>query len=1238
MKNHLIKLWQKILCFINRKKQNCNIELSSQYSLTPDIIDKKDGDKENPAFYPVRDIGLKLSDKNVKNIALTGPYGSGKSSVLLTLQKEYGTYNYLNISLATLECNKEIHENKEEKDESQITTEKQDSNEKTEDSLNRLIEYSILQQLIYREEAKQIPQSRLKRIKHISNQSSWFIATVAILCPIAIFVLFEPSFLRIDSFYRVFSATSGWKLFFDITSFLFLAIVGIILFKWIVINVYNSKLNKLNLKDGEIEIKENTSIFNKHLDEIIYFFQVTKYDVVIIEDLDRFKTHTIYLKLRELNNLLNSSKSICGDNKDRKRIVFIYAVRDDIFNDTSRAKFFDYITTVIPIINPSNSCNKLISSLKAHGITNISDDTCRDLGFYIDDMRMLKNIVNEFIQYREKLDEKLNPAKLLAMVIYKNYHPKDFALLHNQDGLVYKVISNKVKYHNSAVAEKDKKIAKIKDEIKELETYQCSESSVALRSRYVLKYIELYNYNLQSFILKNTSNGIVPHDIINDEKLFEKLMNNEFDRYTQKDYYNNNSTNNLNFKFQDIEKKIGSKYDYLQRTSQIVIKIGEKNSAVEAIQQEILNYKALPLSEILMLYPAYDFIEDVNGNRLIAFLLRRGYIDESFYDYISYFYEGIMTASDRDFILDIKAGITKSHDYKIQKTKAVVTQIQDYSFKTGVVKNIDITDYLIGNKAEYAKQYNWIIQSIKKGKEILFIHDYYSLGRNRELFFNSLLSTWSNFFDSEIINCKSEEHSLINYEIFLNYFNNDKLSTYATKSISSYIAKSFGTINSKLNQSKITQDKVELLLTGLNIRFISINGDKLNSTLMDFIIGKSLYSLNRDNIISILKYLDEISESEYKVSSYTTILKSQNVHLIENVNEDIECCICDVFSKESIEESEDSIIKILANKEIEDDTKKAYLSKQINKIENIESIEKEFWKNALDYNLIRATWTNLLLYIQDKSEIDNLSQVVINFINKNAQELSDIKTKNCLKDEFSGKLFNTLIGTNLLNITSYKLVRNSFNYCFVKYDLSKLDTERYEYLIETNAVEFNATQYSIATTHFKSLIFKFILKNKAKYLKDILSYPLASDTIDKLLNSSELSFNEKYSIINNLTIDEVKDNASTVGYILQQVDISKANKEQVLTVLANSNKADMKLKLFSNIYPKIAYDEQFIKSSLEYLGGEYKLIGLQKGHRPKLQISDINMRLAVYLEKNRFISKQYEDKGMIRINCKNIGS
>lgn len=171
------------------------------------------------------------------------------------------------------------------------------------------------------------------------------------------------------------------------------------LFKYILKSYGNSKLNKLNLKDGEIELVEDNSIFNKHLDEILYFFQVTKYNVVIIEDLDRFGTSNIFLKLRELNQLVNESK-IVG-----RHITFVYAIKDDVFKDEERTKFFDYITTVIPVINPSNSKDKLKELLISKGFeeNEIPDDDLSEMAFFIQDMRILTNIVNEYKQYREKL-------------------------------------------------------------------------------------------------------------------------------------------------------------------------------------------------------------------------------------------------------------------------------------------------------------------------------------------------------------------------------------------------------------------------------------------------------------------------------------------------------------------------------------------------------------------------------------------------------------------------------------------------------------------------------------------------------------------------------------------------------------------------------------------------------------------------------------------------------------------
>jgi hypothetical protein len=66
-----------------------------------------------------------LKNKNIKNIALTGAYGSGKSSILRTFEKEHQGYNYLNISLASFSDT--------------LTTEESNN----EQNIDRLIELSI---------------------------------------------------------------------------------------------------------------------------------------------------------------------------------------------------------------------------------------------------------------------------------------------------------------------------------------------------------------------------------------------------------------------------------------------------------------------------------------------------------------------------------------------------------------------------------------------------------------------------------------------------------------------------------------------------------------------------------------------------------------------------------------------------------------------------------------------------------------------------------------------------------------------------------------------------------------------------------------------------------------------------------------------------------------------------------------------------------------------------------------
>ena len=157
--------------------------------------------------------------------------------------------------------------------------------------------------------------------------------------------------------------------------------------------------------------------------------------MVIIEDLDRFEQTEVFTKLREINLLINNS------NKIKRDVVFIYAIKDDMFVDKDRAKFFDFMIPIIPVIDYSNSSNKLLKIIQQNNY-QISNDLIDNLSMFIDDMRLLYNIMNEFYVYSNKLGKDFQ-NQLLAMIVYKNIFPHDFTKLSQNEGDLYSTINKK---------------------------------------------------------------------------------------------------------------------------------------------------------------------------------------------------------------------------------------------------------------------------------------------------------------------------------------------------------------------------------------------------------------------------------------------------------------------------------------------------------------------------------------------------------------------------------------------------------------------------------------------------------------------------------------------------------------------------------------------------------------------------------------------------------------------------
>lgn len=376
----------------------------------------------------------------VRNIALSGGYGTGKSSVLCAFkndsrfQDDKGNSNCLFISLSSL--------NGQDDDSS-------DNGHSGSDQTD-LIEKEIVKQLLYQESSTISHFRRLRNIKPTRR------CLYSVILGFLMFLLCTGLGWtgRIRSFFspnQQFGTSNiivlGLLVFFILACFVFIpsTVQGRIRLKSLTAGSASLSL------DGD----DSETYFDKYLDEITYFFSSSKKRVVIFEDIDRFDNTRIFEDLKELNTILNQDPANEG-----RSICFVYAVRDSIFdtfgeNDVSesinsengyyvrsenleranRTKFFDLIIPMVPFMSPTAAKGWISSEFKDDGIDR---RLIRLLAKHVTDMRLIKNIHNEFLIFRSKLmpgkqdprgHSSLDVNRVLAMVAYKSLYPRDFEKL-----------------------------------------------------------------------------------------------------------------------------------------------------------------------------------------------------------------------------------------------------------------------------------------------------------------------------------------------------------------------------------------------------------------------------------------------------------------------------------------------------------------------------------------------------------------------------------------------------------------------------------------------------------------------------------------------------------------------------------------------------------------------------------------------------------------------------------------
>lgn len=437
-----------------------------------------------------------LSDENHYNVALTGGYGTGKSSIIetfLSKTEKYKKSQVIRISLANFNFRKT-----EETDKKRRVIIAGRTTNANEEQIE--LEIGVLQQIIFQVNNQSIVKPFRKKIKNGYGKPILY-SVLVVLTSISAVLFWCPNLLykwiNMPNLYLLIE--SFW---FKVSTLLITLVGSITLISILIHRFLELRLNKFEFKSigANFDRKESHFSLNSHLDELIYLIKKGEIRLLVFEDLDRFNDYEIFEKLREINHVLKYSPDL-----HNQKVKFLFVLRESIFkNENEKNKFFDLIIPVVPFISSKNSQAKM-NDLFEEEIESITNLKSRDLfksvirisALCIDEMRTIKSIYNDYLVYLkviEKNDEntiELPKHELLAIVIYKNLFLFDFESINSGTSKLEQILNKRIDFLNDLIkgkndqieifkkkrgaaeeenSELNKNILKIENEIKKLKT------------------------------------------------------------------------------------------------------------------------------------------------------------------------------------------------------------------------------------------------------------------------------------------------------------------------------------------------------------------------------------------------------------------------------------------------------------------------------------------------------------------------------------------------------------------------------------------------------------------------------------------------------------------------------------------------------------------------------------------------------------------------------------------------
>lgn len=648
-----------------------------------------------------------------RNIALTGSYGSGKSSILSKIVDELSE-RVVSVSLSTLGSEEPSDEETLIKDPLKTP------------AITNAIQKEIVKQLLYREKPSNVPGSRYRRIEGFRRGRAFGFSLLVAVGLTALSFLTGAT-TRAEG---VFGNTVGP----NITIYVLLFILLVLLAQGLQVLFHNRVwIEKLSSGPASISLTSKTeSFFDKYLDEIVYFFEANSYDIVVFEDLDRFNDPYIFETLRELNTLLNNSKQI-----DPKVVTFVYAIKDSIFEQlgklsingvqmtddeirqlaiTNRTKFFDVVIPVVPFISHRNARDLISKEMKRSGF--IFDKPLVDLiSRHMVDMRLIKNVHNEFGVFQQKilapghLDE-LKSQPLFAMVVFKNLNMSEFEKVKEGNSKLDDLYDDFRALVNQQIAATDRAIRNAQGRARKLDSIESRRTELGDGlEEYVTRLLRAVGQTIENATFTLTA-GVTLEELRGTEfwKTWienpELMLTVSYPASVPTIYGQQVITQSLTLSLDAARVALADRLaldewetsDRAQLDTDIAELTNLRKFLTGATMKELAGRDEFQLTSDHGNESFTELAERHLGKGLSLDLVKAGYIDRNFSLYVSMYYDDTVTARARNYILhsveagkvDINAEIGTS-----KQIEAMLDEVGDSIFAERSIYNIQLLDHLL---------------------------------------------------------------------------------------------------------------------------------------------------------------------------------------------------------------------------------------------------------------------------------------------------------------------------------------------------------------------------------------------------------------------------------------------------------------------------------------------------------------------------------------------------------------